>query len=134
MTIRYKILPDKNLLYVSGKNRPTIDEQIRSLDSIARDPLYAAPMKKLVDFRGCDPMGYSYDEIKRFTKAKAELKERFKGEKTAVIVNNELDFGVSRVFGARLEPHNMDLNVFRNLEDARHWLDVELEESDLEFD
>ena len=133
MAIQYKILPDKKLVYVSGKTKPTIEEQIQCLFSIAQDPLYVAPMKKLVDFRVCEPIGYSHDEIKRFTEAKAELKERFKGEATAVIVNNDLDFGVSRVFSSFLEPHNLDLCVFRNLDDALRWLDVEVDDDDLLF-
>ena len=134
MPIGYKILADKKLVYVFGEDRPTIDEQIRLLDSIAQDPQYVAPMKNLVDLRKCEPLGYSAEEISRFSRKKAELKERFQGERTAVVVNNDLDFGVQRIFSANLEPHHLDLNVFRSFDEALKCLDVELEEKDFDLE
>ena len=91
-------------------------------------------MKKLVDFTKINPIGLTKEEIELFTEKKAQYKEKFKNEQTAVVVNNDLDFGVSRIFYAKMRSYGLQMNVFRNIEDALHWLDVKLDKTEMLFD
>lgn len=134
MSFRYKIFHDRKLVYVTATRKPTFDEQLQHFDLLAREPGYVSPMKKLVDLRKTGQIGLSNLEITRMVEKLAAYKEKFKDEQTAVVVSNDLDFGLSRMFSANMEPYGMDLNVFRTIEAALRCLDVKLDESEMVFD
>lgn len=81
MSIRYKIFDDRKLVYLIAEKNPTFDEQLRNLETLANDPRYVAPMKKLVDFTKINPIGLTKEEIELFTEKKAQYKEKLKTNK-----------------------------------------------------
>lgn len=134
MSIRYKIIHEKKLVYVLGENKITPEDLFQHWETLARDPLYVAPMKKLIDYRKCDRFGPSSEHIAEYLGKKVKLLEKFKGETSVVIVNNDLDFGTSRMFGAHLGMHGLEMHVVRSLGAALKVLGVELSDNDLTFD
>jgi hypothetical protein len=134
MPLRYKIIPEKRLVYVVGEKRITLEELFQHLETLAKDPLYVAPMKKLIDYRICDKIGGSNEEIAAFLGKKVEFIEKFKGENSAMIVNNDLDFGISRMIGAQQEMYGLEMFVTRSFDEALQALDLELNDNDLAFD
>ncbi len=131
MPIKYKIFEREKLVYVSGEGKITIDELLRHLEELSRDPEYRAPMKKLVDYRNTPQIGLSREDGQKFTDRKSLFKDSFQGERCAIVVANELDYGVSRVHSARIEPADIETNVFRNIHEALAWLKVDLDENEL---
>jgi hypothetical protein len=134
MSIRYKIIHEKKLVYVLGENKITHEDLFQHWETLARDPLYVAPMKKLIDYRKCDRFGPSSKHIEEYIWKKVRLLKKFKGEISVVIVNNDLDFGTSRMFGAHLGMHGLEMNVVRSLGAALKILDVALSDMDVAFD
>lgn len=131
MSLQYTIIESEKLVYVIGEGEITLDELLNHLEELSRDPGYVPPMKKLVDYRKAQTMGPKKEEIDYFTGRMASYKEVFQGEKCAIVVNNELDFGISRVYSAKIEASGLETNVFRDIGKALRWLGVDLDEKRL---
>jgi hypothetical protein len=134
MSIRYKIFPEKKLVYALMEDGIKNEDIFQHWETLARDPQYIAPMKKLIDCRRCDRFGPSNEQIEEFLGQKIELLEKFKGEISASIVNNDLDFGTSRIFGTHIGMYGLEMHVVRSLSAALKVLGVELSACDLAFD
>lgn len=133
MPIKYKIIGSKKLVYVSGEGEISLDDLLNHIKELAVNPEYIAPMKKLVDYRRALTMGPGNEDLKIFIDKMSSYKDIFKGEKCAIVVNNDLDFGISRVYGAKIELSNMDTNVFRDFTKALNWLEIELYDNELDY-
>ena len=131
MPIKYEILTDKKLVYAVAEGRVTIDELLDHIRELAADPRYEPPMKKLVDYRNAPVVALSVAESDHFTEAKKAVAHRFTGEVCAIVVKHDIDFGMSRLHGAKAESARIDTNVFRRFEEALSWLDVELNQGEL---
>ncbi|MEW5746366.1 MAG: hypothetical protein AB1805_13120 [Nitrospirota bacterium] len=133
MPIRYKIFEDRKLVYAAGEGKVTIDDLLRHIETLARDSTYVPPMKKLVDYSNAEILGLTIEELQKFTELKARLKDAFKGEMCAIVVKHDLDFGMARMHGVKLEPSKIETNVFRDIKSALKWLDVGLSEEEMKF-
>ena len=47
---------------------------------------------------------------------------RFRGNRCAIVVSNEVSYGMMRILAARVEPLDMAVQIFERLEDAESWL------------
>lgn len=131
MPLKYKVLHDRKLVYVTGEGRITISELLDHLDVLARDPAYQAPMKKLIDYRNCEPMHLSSLDIMNFSEKKASYKDVFAGEKCAIITSDKVDYGMARMHGALIEQEKIDTRVFRDFPEALAWLAVQAADDEL---
>lgn len=95
--------------------------------------MYISPMKKLVDYRNSTLSKLSPKESIKITNIKAQLNEIFKNEKCAFLTSSDLDFGMTRFHGAHIDDSGITINVFRNYEKALSWLQVELEENEIDL-
>ncbi len=131
MPIKYKIFQDRKLVYVLGIGEIIFDELLLHIEELATDPKYISPMKKLVDYRNSTLSSLSTEETIKFANKKTQFIETFKNEKCAIVTKSDLNFGMTRLHFAHL--HNVDImtNVFRNIEDALSWLQIDLEENEI---
>jgi hypothetical protein len=129
--IRYKIIEAKRLVVALPTGSVTLDDLMKHLDELARDPRYASPMKKLIDYRNTPMVALTPDEARVLADRKSALQAKFAGERAAVITTRDVDFGMSRVHGVLVEPANIQTAVFRDLPGALAWLEVSLDEGDL---
>jgi len=134
MPIKYKILKNKKLVYSVGENSVTLEDLLHHLEELATDQHYTAPMKKLVDYRKAQLVSISNEEVEKFSKEKLAFGNFFQEEMCAIVVNNDLDFGITRMHGMQIEFENINTNSFRKFEDAIAWLKVELDEREMGFD
>ncbi len=131
MPIKYKIFPDKKFVYALGIGEITYDDLFHHIDKLATDPDYTPPMKKLVDYRNSTLSRLSTEESIRISDRKAQLIKAFKDEKCAFVIKSNLDFGMTRFHGLHIEESGITTNVFRNMEDALEWLEVDLDENEI---
>lgn len=132
MPIKYKIFIDKKLVYSVAENTVTLDDLLHHLEELADDPDYTAPMKKLVDFRKAQLVAISNEEVEKFTKKKLAFGNFFQEEMCAIVVDNDLDYGITRMHGMQIEFKNINTNSFRKIGDAIAWLNVELDEREMD--
>jgi hypothetical protein len=66
----------------------------------------------------------SSKDLQMIVERGAQFADRRKGGRTAIVCSKELDYGFSRMFQtfASLQHIPFEINVFRNLEKAREWL------------
>ena len=88
-------------------------------------------MKKLIDYRNALIDSLTNEETQRLTDQKASYADTFKEEQCAIMVTRDLDFGLGRVHGAKIEHTGIKTNVFRNIQDSLAWLKVELDEEEI---
>lgn len=134
MPLKYRIIEDRKLVYVTGEGDITFPELMSHIEELARDPGYKAPMKKLVDYRNATLNEISMKESDIFTQRKASLCDVFAGEQCAIVAPRDADFGMSRSHNAKIERSNVNTSVFRNLDDALKWLDVKLDPAEFTGD
>jgi len=128
MPVRYKIIESKKLVYAVGSESLTLSDLLKHLDALAADPKYKAPMKKIVDYRNATIKKLTMNEADIFTSKKTRLKKLFLGEKCAIVTNNDADFGMSRSHGTKIEQAEIDTMVFRELNEALVWLDIQIDD------
>ena len=127
MAIEYEIIEGKRLVVAKGSGVVTGDDVIRHLDTLAADERYVAPMKKLVDYSSIDSIKQSNKEVIIIAKKKDGLKSKFAEERCAFVSPKDLSFGIARVHQALIDNSGINTEVFRRIEEALTWLDVELD-------
>ncbi|MCB1090063.1 MAG: hypothetical protein KDL87_00925 [Verrucomicrobiae bacterium] len=125
MPIPYQIYPQHRLVYVRGSGTLRLSEVTDHFARLAVDPAYQAPMLKLVDYRTVNMGELTFAEIRRVATVKEGLMKAFEGERTAFIVDSDLNFGLGRQHQSLMSETNIDVNVFRSFEDAVRWLGLE---------
>jgi len=131
MPLRYKIIESKKIVYVIGEGNITLDDLSNHIEELSKDPKYIAPMKKLIDYRQAVPMGPYSEELDNFINRILKFKDIFRGEICAVVVNDDLSFGITRVFASKMEPLNFQTNVFRDFNEALKWLQIQLDDNEI---
>lgn len=133
MPIKYKIFQNRNLVYALGIGEITYDDLLRHIEELSTDPKYVSPMKKIVDYRNSTLVKLKTEESIRITNKKNKLIETFKNEKCAFVTNSDLDFGMTRMHGTHIDSTGITTQVFRSFEDALAWLEVDLEDNEIEL-
>lgn len=123
MPIRYAINGALKLVYAIGVDQVSLADLKQHMDELASDPAYRSPMKKLVDYRSGPVIRMDGEETRELTQYKLRLAV-FAGERCAFVVTHDTDFGMSRLHGAHVD-RLVSTNVFRTLDAALEWLDVD---------
>jgi hypothetical protein len=131
MPVRYKIIESKKLVYALGSDTVTLSDLMSHMDELSHDPNYKAPMKKLVDYRQITHLDLSMEESELFAIKKAELKETFHKEKCAIVATKDINYGTARVHNALIDSSGIETAVFRDLNKALAWLEIELNDDEL---
>ena|ERR1043165_1118465 len=78
----------------------------------------------LWDIREGSLVSLSSNDLQMIVKRGAQFADRRKGGRTAIVCSKDLDYGLSRMFQAfaSLQHIPFEIDVFRNLEEAREWL------------
>jgi len=134
MPVKYNIIESKKLVYAIGSGHVTLSDLMGHMDELSHDPNYKAPMKKLVDYRQVNHLDLSMEASEIFAAKKAELKEVFHKEKCAIVATKDINFGTARVHNALIDSSGIETAVFRDLEKALAWLEIELDDDELILD
>ena len=131
MSLKYKIIEDCKLVYVVGDDSLNFDELMNHIGELSQDTKYNSPMLKLVDYRNLKKYGLTTDESEIFSIKKASLAERFLHEKCAFIVPSDLGYGMVRHHQAFINEDKIETEIFRELEDAKEWLGINVTNEEL---
>jgi len=87
---------------------------------------------EIFDFRNSSEYSFTAEQIDQLIDdAKSSTNSRPFGSKTALVVNNDVDYGMSRVYQALsiAEGLTWETGIFRSLDEAYKWLNLSQEES-----
>lgn len=125
MPLTYIILPEENLVSVKGTGVVDYDQLVDHLESLAADPQYQAPMKKLVDYRSLSVLALSKTETLKFNEIKEQYRHIFDGERCAVVSEKDLTFRTTRDHSKQIDAQIALTRVFKDISSALKWLKLE---------
>ena len=94
-------------------------------ESILNHPDFRPGFKIFCDARGMDFSNMTRSDVDEIVKFDKDILERRGHGRTAFLVNDDLQFGMSRMVELqRDERHRKPLNVFKSPDKARRWLEI----------
>jgi hypothetical protein len=123
----YKIIPQENLVLNTIVGRLTYDAYVALINSIMDDAQFRPSMNMFWDFRNGTLEEFSSSEIKSI-KLFIEKNQEKRGDhyRVAFLVNNALDFGLSRMYQILSESLPVTFEVFYDEQEARDWINAKL--------
>ena len=89
------------------------------------DPVFQSTARGLWDLRNADLSGISAAELRTVADLEENRRPDLPRSRIALVVSREVDFGMLRMLEAFLPESTLDYHVFRDFDDAWHWLRAE---------
>ena len=91
--------------------------------NILKHPSWHEKIPALVDFRGFSAKDLSSDHIVELSSLFRSINNTLGSGNTALVVSNELDFGLARMWQMMTEEYvKMEIDVFKSIEEAKEWM------------
>ncbi len=123
MAVSYRIDKALGLLVVVGRGAITDQEIGEYAETVAADPDLACVRMELADFRDAE-FTVSPAGITRLAGLDRERLASLGEVKRALVVSNDLQYGLVRMYGQYLALAGHQVMPFRDMEEAREWLGV----------
>jgi hypothetical protein len=120
MPISYHIDRTRNLIYSTGAGWLSEEEILDLQQRAQRDPDFSPTFYQLHDLRAAS-FNVSYAGIEQL--ARTALPKP--GSRIAIVVDSTLGFGLARMFESMRFESGEDIGVFREINDARTWLELD---------
>jgi hypothetical protein len=120
MPIRYSVDKLHGRLLTHAVGNITADDINAHLDLEQRDRNLEVP--ELVDARGATA-DVTTDQIRRLVQRATNMLRHVKLGPTAIVTDNDVVFGMARMYSLLVDGAGVRVEVFRDLEAARQWLD-----------
>ena len=123
MPITYTIDRQQNLIHTMGAGDITFAEVLDHFQALAADPAFNPGTDVLLDLLGCTspPSNAQVREAAAFLEHRSV---RLRFGRCAVVASQDVMYGMMRIFQVFAESAFASIRVFRNLEDARLWLNA----------
>lgn len=132
MPVVYSIIASQKLVYARLTGTVDAAALARHFKELSQDDRYIAPMKKLVDCRFCGDYQVSTAEEQKLASLKEIFAEKFQNERCAIVAPSNLLYGSNRAFQEQSFDSAITTMVFRNMNDAITWLQIDISEVDLD--
>ena len=120
MPVDYRI--DRDVVVLAFRGETDDPEVATVLDRLADDTAVSPPWRLLLDVRESSSMGRrSPDRIRSLVEIMAGRAQDF-GWRFALLVAQDVQFGLARMASAFGDPRALDIHVFRDEDEARAWL------------
>lgn len=118
-----KIYEDLDLTVQTVTGSPTVQDISDVLDRY-----YSGTVTKLIlwDTTFADLSSWKSDEVISLARKVKSHSHLRKGGKTAMVLNRDVDYGITRMYQAYAEIEKIDfeLQTFRDMNDAKQWLGI----------
>jgi hypothetical protein len=125
MPIEFRYIEELGVLHTIGKGRVLLKDFLdfhRSV-SIINPPSH---LLILSDYRELDASALSSSDIEQIrTNAIGRIENKYKAVKEALVVSETLTYGLSRMYDSVVYSEKYEVNVFRDINDAKAWLGLE---------
>jgi Holliday junction resolvase RusA-like endonuclease len=125
MNNSFKIDPTRTLVEMKISGAFNFTKFRSFFESVLNHPDFRPGFKIFCDAREMDFNKMTRSDIDELVKLDKDILEKRGHGKTAFLVKEDLQFGMSRMVELqRDESHRDPLNVFKNLDRARKWLEI----------
>jgi hypothetical protein len=125
MPIEFQYFAELGCLHTVGKGRVLLEEFLayhRGIN-IANPP---SQLLILSDYRELDASVLSSSDIEQIrSNALGRTENKYQTVKEAIVVSETLAYGLSRMYDSVVYSEKYEVNVFRDINDAKAWLGLE---------
>lgn len=119
MSAFYRIDKERRLVMTSGAGPLTREDILGHMDRLSADPDFEPDFGQLADFRQITEVQFGPEEVRQF----AERDIYSPTARRALLVNDDLQFGLARMFEIHRElKGETGIRVFRTLDEALDWV------------
>jgi hypothetical protein len=124
MPISYRIDVERNLVLTTASGRLTDDDILQLKARLVRDPAFTPGMKELADIRNIDGLDVTPAGIQAMVQQDRNDSAHLASHKLAIVLSDDVAFGMARMYQTRTESSMGNVGVFRDIEEARTWLQL----------
>ncbi len=108
---------------ITTAGQGNVEGIIAFLDAIVAHPQWRPGLNILLDHRRLDIAPITVEGIDRVSGYFQTLSPQLGDGKIALVMNRDIDFGIARAWELVTREYvDMEIGVFRSIEEARHWL------------
>ena len=122
MPIDYVIDANAGVVTVTARGAVSQADDLACFRALLADRDFAAGLRLLLDYRERESVA-SADEARELAEEMRRLGELFGDSRFAIVVGSDLAYGMGRMVSSLSERDFPPVGVFRDLEEAQHWLD-----------
>lgn len=122
MPILHAIDEAAGIVTVTGEGDVSHKEDLACFSAVLGDPAYRAGMGLLLDYRTRKSVATT-EQVKEFVEAGAKLREALGDSRLAVVVSEEIAYGMSRMYSMLAEGESIPTRSFRDVDEAMRWLE-----------
>ena len=123
MSVEYMIDLEKRLLVLKGTGVVTGPDMHAYVGRVLEDPDVRSVTKELVDFRQAE-FNMGPEDVRGFASADRTRFDGLQIERRAILVSNELQFGLMRMYGQYMASMQQDVRSFYDMDEALRWLEL----------
>lgn len=125
MAFRHTIDPKAQVIFAVATGTISPGEALEMCGVIQADPAFSPSLNVLLDLRGARVV-WDHAALRRM----GECRPFARRSRRAIVVPDDLHYGLGRVYGALADPAGGESLPFRTLEDACAWIGVPVPAAD----
>ena len=122
MAITYEINMEHKNILVTATGKLTAQELLDLHHCFARDPEVRPDFSILFDLRQAHGESFATEGVRELASLPLILSQT---SRRAVVVRSDLGYGMARMYGLRRGDRTTAYEVFRDLDEARRWVELD---------
>jgi hypothetical protein len=122
MALTYEIDTQRKIILVAAAGQLTAQDLVELHHRFAADPAVRPEFSILFDLREAHGEQFSAESVRELANLPLLLSQT---SRRAVVVRDDLGYGIARMYGLRREDRVVSYEVFRDLDEARRWVEVD---------
>ncbi len=125
MPISYRIDEEKGLVLTTATGALTDSDILQLKASLLADPRWKPGMRELSDVRAIDRLEVTTDGVTQMMLQDTGAAAALASYRLAIVVSHQVVYGMARMYQMLTEHNVPNVRVFRDIEEAKRWLEVE---------
>lgn len=121
MPISYRIDSANGIVWTKVTGVLTDGQLLQHKEALLSDPSFRPGMKEISDVRDVERLDVTRDGIQQFARFDAAHSSHLSAHEIALLVSDDLTFGLGRMYGALTEGNIGGVTVFRCESEVRSW-------------
>ena len=124
MPMTYSIDASQSLVRAVGSGVLTDDDVMSHRKALTADPAFTANMREISDIRSVTEFQVTPAGVRIMVAADVKMVSSGGMHKLAIVAEENVAYGMSRMYQTLGEPNIRSVGVFRNYKDAEEWLGI----------
>ena len=115
--------PARSRLHVTVRGRLAIQDILAQGPDFLREHSLGDRLEMLLDYRGAEVGDISIDDVQSIVDQDEQIWVGLESLRCAIVADGDATFGMARMFATLSDRPGVEVAVFREMEEAEHWLD-----------